>query len=119
MGDFSIQTDHVIEAWRPDLVVVDKKRRTCKIFDFAVPKDRRIEEKEKEKIGKYQDLRRELQEIWSVRVNIIPLVFGTFGAILNQFSNRLKETGTSAKIGQVQKIVLLGTARISRKVLET
>ena len=24
LWDFSIQTDHVIEAWRPDLVVVDK-----------------------------------------------------------------------------------------------
>ena len=59
LWDFSIQTDHVIEAWRPDLVVVDKKRRTCKIIDFAVPGDSRIEEKEKEKIEKYQDLRRE------------------------------------------------------------
>ena len=52
-----------MEAWRPDLVVVDKKRRTCKIIDFAVPGDSRIEEKEKEKIEKYQDLRRELQKI--------------------------------------------------------
>ena len=53
----------VVVARRPDLVVVDKKRRTCKIIDFAVPGDSRIEEKEKEKIGKYQDLRRELQKI--------------------------------------------------------
>ena len=36
MWDFSIQTDHVIEARRPDLVVVDKKERSCKIIDFAV-----------------------------------------------------------------------------------
>ena len=28
LWDFSIQTDHVIEAWRPDLVVVDKKKRS-------------------------------------------------------------------------------------------
>ena len=60
---FSIQNDHVIEAQRPDLVVVDKKRRTCKIIDFAVPGDSRIEEKEKEKIEKYQDLKRELKKI--------------------------------------------------------
>ena len=60
LWDFSIQTDHVIEARRPDLVVVDKKRRTCKIIDFAVPGYNRIEEKEKEKIENYQDLRREL-----------------------------------------------------------
>ena len=45
------------------MVVFDKKRRTCKIIDFAVPGDNRIEEKEKEKIEKYQDLRRKLQKI--------------------------------------------------------
>ena len=47
--DFSIQTDHVIEAQRPDLVVVDKKERS-KIIDFTVSGDSRIEEKEKDKI---------------------------------------------------------------------
>ena len=45
------------------MVVVDEKRRTCKIIDFAVPEDSRIEENEKEKIGKYQGLRMELQKI--------------------------------------------------------
>ena len=45
------------------MVVVDEKRRTCKIINFAVPGDSRIEEKEKEKIDKYQGLRRELQKI--------------------------------------------------------
>ena len=63
MWDFSIQTDHIIEAQRPDLVAVDKKERICKIIDYAVHGDSRIEEKEKDKIEKYQDLRRELQKI--------------------------------------------------------
>ena len=60
------------------MVVVDKKRRTCKIIDFAVPGDMRIEEKQKEKTEKDQDIRRELQKIWNVRVKIIPLVVGFF-----------------------------------------
>ena len=77
MWDCSIQTYHVIEARRPDLVLVDKKRGTCKIIDFAIPGDSRIEEKEKEKVEKYQDLRRELQKIWNVRVKVIPLVVGS------------------------------------------
>ena len=47
MWDFSIQTDR--EARELDLVVVDKKRRTCKIIDFVVAGDSRIEEKEKDK----------------------------------------------------------------------
>ena len=63
LWDFSIQAGHVIEAWRPDLVVVDKKEKSCKITDFAVPGDSKIEEKEKDKIEKYQDLGRELQKI--------------------------------------------------------
>ena len=41
---FSIQTDHLIEARRPDLIVVDE-RKAGKIIDFAVPGDR-IAEKE-------------------------------------------------------------------------
>ena len=53
--DFSIQSDHVIEARRPDLAVVDKKEKSCKIIDFAVPGDKRIEENEKDKKEKYQD----------------------------------------------------------------
>ena len=118
MWHFSIQTDHVIEARRPDLVIVDKKERSCKIINFAVPGDSRIEEKEKDKIEKYQDLGRELQKIWNVKVKIIPLVVGSLGAIPKEFDNRLKQIGITIGTAQVQKAVLLGMARILRKVLE-
>ena len=57
---------------------------------------------------KYQELERELQKIWNVKVKIIPLVTG----------NKLKQIGITAEKAQVQKIVLIGTARILRKVLE-
>ena len=53
MWDFSIQANYVIEARRPDLVVVDKKDKSCKIINFAVAGDSSIEEKEKDKIEKY------------------------------------------------------------------
>ena len=48
MRDFSIQTVHVIETQRTDFVVADKKDRSCKIIDFAIPRDSRIDEKEKD-----------------------------------------------------------------------
>ena len=38
------------------MVAVHKKNRTCKIIDFAVPGDSRIEEKMKEKVQKGLDL---------------------------------------------------------------
>ena len=118
LWDFSIQADLVIEARRPDLIIVDKKERSCKMIDFAVPRDSRIEEKEKDKIEKHQDLGRELQKIWSVKVKIIPLAVGSLGAISKQFGNRLKQIGVTVGAAEVQKTVFLGTARILRKVLE-
>ena len=97
--------------------LVDKER-ICKIIDFAVPGDSRIEEKEKDKMEKDQDLRKELQKVWNVKVKTIPLVVGSLGAIPKQFGNRLKEIGITVGTAPVQKTVLLGTARILRKVLE-
>ena len=119
LWDFSIQIDHVMEVQRLDLVEVDKKERSCKIIYFVVPGDSRIEEKEKDKIEKYEDLGKELQKIWNVKAKIIPLVVGSLGAIVKQFGNRLKQIGITAGTAQVQKTVLLGTARILlRRVLE-
>ena len=92
------------------------KDKSCKITDFAFPGDNRIEEKDK--IEKYQDLGRELHKIWNVKVKIIQLVAGSLGAIPKKFGNRLKQIGITARTVQVQKTVLLGTARILRKVLE-
>ena len=45
LWDFSILTDHVIEALRPDLVVVDKI--SSKTINFAVSGDSRVEWKER------------------------------------------------------------------------
>ena len=61
---------------------------------------------------------RELQKIWNVKVEIISLVVGSLSGIFKQFSNRLKQIGITVGTAQVQKTVLLGTARILRKVLE-
>ena len=70
------------------------------------------------KIEKYQDLGRELQKVWSIKVKIIPLVVGCLGAIPKQFGNRLTQIGVTAETTQVQNTVLLGMVRILRKVLE-
>ena len=42
LWDFNIQTDDVISLRRPDLIIINKKKRTCKIVDFAVSVDHRI-----------------------------------------------------------------------------
>ena len=49
LRDFNIHIDHLISARRPDLIITNKKKRSCKIIDFAVPADHRIKLKESEK----------------------------------------------------------------------
>ena len=63
LWDFDIHTDHLISARRPDLIIINKKKkRICKIVDFAVSADHRIKLKECEKKDKYLDLARELKK---------------------------------------------------------
>ena len=61
LWDFNIQTDNLILARRSDLIIINKKKRICKIVDFAVPADHRINLKECAKKYKYLDLARELK----------------------------------------------------------
>ena len=51
-------------------------------------------------------------------MKIIPLFVGSLGVTPKQFGNRLKEIGITVGTGQVQKTVLLETARILRKLLK-
>ena len=62
LWDFNVQTDELIPAGRPDLIIINKKKRICKIVDFGDPADHRINLKESEKKDKYLDLARELKK---------------------------------------------------------
>ena len=81
--DFDIQTNHLILARRPDLIIINKKikKRTSKIVDFAVPAEHRIKLKECEKKNKYLDLARKSKKLWNMRVTIVPIVIGAFGTV--------------------------------------
>ena len=117
--DINIQCDNVIEARRPDLILVDKKAKSCVITDVAIPGDCRIREKEIEKIEKYQNLKRELKRLWSLKkVEVVPVVVGALGCISKAFSGWMDTLGIKLNVGMVQESVLLGTARILRKVLD-
>ena len=71
LRDFDIQTDHLISARRPDLIIINKKERTCRIVDFAVPVDHRVKSKKSEKKDRYHDLAKELKKPWNIKVMFI------------------------------------------------
>ena len=69
--DFEIQTYHLISARWQDLIIINKKWRTCRIVDFTVSTDHRVKLKESEKKDKYLDLARKFKKncgIWKWRL---------------------------------------------------
>ena len=83
-GTLTYKTDHLIPARRPDIIIIKKKKkkkRICKIVDFVVPLDHRINQKESEKKDKYLDLARELKKLWNMKVTIVPILIGALGTI--------------------------------------
>jgi hypothetical protein len=119
LWDINVQCDNVIPARRPDIIVIDKEKKEALIVDIAVPADIRVAEKEKEKIEKYQDLKREIKRLWKLRtVQVVPVVIGALGCVTKEFERWLENLNIEPEVGVMQKAALLGTARILRKVLE-
>ena len=81
LWDFDVHTDHLISTRSPDLMMMNKKKRICKIVDCTVPAAHRIKLKECEKKDKYLDLARELKKLWNMKVTIVPIVISAFGTI--------------------------------------
>ena len=87
----NIQRDHVVEARRPDIVVVNQPERKCAIVDTTVPKDKKIGEKENEKVEKYQELKREIARMWNMRtVRVIPIVIRSLGKVTKNLDKWLE-----------------------------
>ena len=55
--------------------------------------------------------------MWKVKAKVIPVVIGALGTVPKRLVGSLKEIGVSTRVELIQKSVLLGTARILRKVL--
>ena len=120
LWDFNIQTDHLIPARRPDLIIINKKKKKkiCKIVDFAVPADHRIILKESEKKDKYLDLDGELKKQWNMKVTIVPIVIGALGTITKGSFKGLEDLEVGERVETIQTTALLRTARILRQVLK-
>ena len=56
------------------------------IIDIVVPADVRVGEKEKEKLEKYKDLKRETGRFWKLKmVEVLLVVIGALGSVTKEF----------------------------------
>ena len=83
-------------------------------MDTASPWDHR----EGEKIEKYQDLKREIGRLGR-HLEVVPVVVSALRVVSNRLDAWLETLSVTIRKGLLQKIALLGTARILRKLLES
>ena len=117
--NFEIQTDHLISASRPDLIIINKNERTSRIVDFTVLADHRVKLKENEKRDKYHTLTWELKKLWNLKVTVMPIVIGALSIITKRLEQGLEDFEITGWFETVQTTALLRSARILRRVLET
>ena len=70
-----------------------------------------------EKILEYADLTIEMEPMTNVNTKVIPVRTGATGTISRPFIKHLNNVTGYHKIKKLQKIAILGTAHILRKVL--
>jgi len=81
---------------RPDIVAGDKDNNRALLIDIAVPADARVEEKEQEKMDRYQDLSRKLKRLWKVETKVIPVVVGALQTVTKGPEKNLKKARSNA-----------------------
>ena len=97
----------MIEARRPDIILIDKKERKEIIIDIAVPADVRVGEKEREKMEKYHDLKREIGRLWKLKmIEVVPVVTRALGNVTKEFDGWIGKLGITNNVGVVQKTAL-------------
>jgi hypothetical protein len=79
--------------------------------------DRNVIKKEAEKILKYKDLIIEMQRMWNVKTQMMPVIIGATGTISKSFRKYLSSILGKREVKELQETAILGTAHTLRKVL--
>ena len=63
------------------------------------------------------NLELEIQRMWHMKTIVIPVVVGALGTVKKGMIENIDKVSESANVTEIQKICMLGSARILRKVL--
>ncbi|XP_044757776.1 uncharacterized protein LOC123315935 [Coccinella septempunctata] len=119
--DTTMVTDRPVANNRPDIVLLNKREKSCVIIDITVPSDDNISRAYTEKLTKYFDLSFELKEMYRLKkISIIPLVMSVNGLVEEHLVDNTKLLELdSYVVSSAQKEVILGTTRIVRRFLHS
>jgi len=114
----AVHTDREVTANRPDIIIKNKKEKTCTLIDVAIPADRNAVQKEAEKELKYKSLCIEIQRMWNLKCTIILIIIAATGIVTRSLRKNLEAVPGKQSIDSLQKTAILGTSHIIREVLQ-
>jgi hypothetical protein len=77
----AVHTDREVTANRSNIIIKNKKEKTCTLIDVAIPADRKVVQKEAENKLKYKSLCVKIQRMWNLKCTIIPVIIGATGIV--------------------------------------
>ena len=106
LWDMPIHTDRTIAANRLDIVLKNKKDKTCLLIDMTTPLDTNTLVKTTEKLTKYKDLEIEVERMWELIQSwcLCVVALCTIKKDLENYSNKISG---NINIDELQKITLL------------
>ena len=77
------------------------------LIDIAVPSESNTSAKFTEKLSKYKDLEIEVNRMWDMKTETIPVVVGTLGLIKNGLDMVTRRVSGNINTNEIQKIKTL------------
>jgi hypothetical protein len=108
-----VHTDREVTANGPDIIVQNKREKTCILTDVAIQTDRNVTQKEAERKLKYRSLCTEIQYMWNMECVIIPAVTGASGIVTIGLRKNLGVTPGKHSVVSLQKTAVLGTSHVN------
>jgi hypothetical protein len=118
LWNHAVHTDREVTANRPDIIIKNKREKTCTLIDVAIPADRNVVQKEAEKKLKFKNLGIEIQRKWNLKCTIIPVVIGATGTVTKGLRKNLEAIPGKHSTDLQQKTAILGTSHIEWKALQ-
>ena len=121
--DHKIRLSPPVKYNRPDIVLLSKTDRICRIIDVCVPLDVNVESEEKAKRDKYKLLATGLHRLYdSYTFTVIPIVMGATGYIPKSLVANLHRCGIEKPeriVPIMQQKALCGSMKILKSALKT
>ena len=121
--DTSVPTTPRTQHNKPDLIVWENSKKSCKIIDICVPLDENVKTNEKEKRDRYAVLAVALKRLYpEYTFSVIPIVVGATGLITNSLLQNLKDIGFDDQecgriVPKLQQKALLGSMKIIKSAM--